>query len=161
MAGPRTKKNSTLWPAISGIGFWVVFGWVMISQSDKRAAIAEEARPKWEVIKAIPVTARCREEHTSVQSVYIGQVEWSVDSRTGRHRTFAVLLQDSDELKRWSERTIDQMTRGSGSAEPYSPPSMVVLFSDDHSLPRKGYSSSLRHDRPSYNVVCSTVQATE
>ena len=98
-----------MWSAISDIGFWVVFGWVMINQSAERAAIAEEAKPKWEVTKAIPVTARCREEHSSVQSVYIGKVEWSVNSRSGRHRTFAVLLQDSDELKRWSERTNDQM----------------------------------------------------
>ena len=150
-----------MWPAISGIGFWLVFDWVMINQFDERAAIAEEAKPKWEVTKAIPVTARCREEHTSVQSEYIGKVEWSVDSRSRRHRTFAVLLQDSDELKRWSERTNDQMIEGPGSAEPYSPPSMVVLYSVDHSLPRKGYSSSLKHDRLSHNVVCSTVQATE
>lgn len=155
------KKKSTLWPPISGLGFCVVLGWMAMSQSDERAAIAEEAKPKWELVQSIPVTARCSEEHISVQSVYIGQVEWSVEVKTGRHRTFAVLLQDGVELRRWSERAIDQMNNGSGSAEPYSPPSMVVLFSGDHSLPRKGYSSSLRHDRPSYNVVCSTVQATE
>ena len=155
------KKQPTLWPAIAGIGFWVVLGWMTVSQSAEQAAIAEEAKPKWELVKSIPLTARCSEEHVSVQSVYIGQVEWSVEVKTGRHRTFAVLLQDSDELRRWSERAIDQMNKGSGSAEPYLPPSMVVLFSDDHSLPRKGYSSSLRHDRPSNNVVCSTVQATE
>ena len=60
-----------------------------------------------------------------------------------------------------SERTIDQMSKGSGSAEPYSPPSMVVLFSDDHSLPSKGYSSSVRHDRLTFNVTCSSMQTSE
>src|SRR5262245_17403041 len=137
------------------------------ARMDDGEPICRASRPcrrsqaKWELVKSIPLTARCSEEHISVQSVYIGQVEWSVEVKTGRHRTFAVLLQDGVELRRWSERAIDQMNNGSGSAEPYSPPSMVVLFSGDHSLPRKGYSSSLRHDRPSCNVVCSTVQATE
>jgi hypothetical protein len=163
VAGPTRKKKSTLWPSILCLGLWGILGWAAIHQLEKTTALAlaEEARPKWQVIKTIPVIARCREQHSSVESVYVGQVEWSVESRTNRHRAFAVLLQNRDEEKRWSERTIDQMSKGSGSAEPYSPPSMVVLFSDDHSLPRKGYSSSLRHDRPSYNVVCSTVQATE
>jgi hypothetical protein len=63
--------------------------------------------------------------------------------------------------KRWSKRTIDQMAKGSGSAEPNSPPSMVVLFSDDHSLPTTGYSSSLRHDRPNSNVMCNAVRTSE
>jgi hypothetical protein len=163
VARPTSKKKSTLWPSILCLGLWGIFGWVEIRQPDKTTAlaVAEEARPKWQVIKAIPVIARCREQHISVESVYVGQVEWSVESRTNRHRAFAVLLQNRVEEKRWSERTIDQMSKGSGSAGPYSPPNMVVLFSDDHSLPRKGYSGSLRHDRPSYNVVCSTVQATE
>jgi hypothetical protein len=146
-----------------GLGLWGVFGWVEIHQSDKPTAlaVAEDAKPKWQVIRAIPVIARCREQHSSVESMYAGQVEWSVESKTNRHRAFAVLLQDREEQKLWSERTIDQIAKGSGSAEPYSPPSMVVLFSDDHSLPSTGYSRSLRHDRPTYNVMCSEVRTSE
>ena len=163
MAGPTRKKKSTLWPSILCLCLWGIFGWAEIHQPDKSTAlaVAEEAGPKWQVVNAIPVIARCREQHSSVESVYAGQVEWSVESRTNRHRAFAVLLQDRQEQKRWSERTIDQVSKGSGSAEPYSPPSMVVLFSDDHSLPSTGYSSSLRHDRPTYNVTCSTVRTSE
>jgi len=163
VARPTRKRKSTLWPSILCLGLWGIFGWVEIHQPDKTTAlaVAEEARPKWRVVKAIPVIARCREQHASVESVYVGQVEWSVESRTNRHRAFAVLLQDREEQKRWAEQTIDQMSKGSGSAEPYSPPSMVVLFSDDHSQPNTGYSSSVRHDRPTYNVTCSTVRTSE
>jgi len=163
VAGPTRKKKSTLWPSILCLGLWGILGWAEIHQPDKTTALAlaEEARPKWQVIKTIPVIARCREQHSSVESVYVGQVEWSVESKTNRHRAFAVLLQDREEQKRWSKRTIDQMAQGSGSAEPNSPPSMVVLFSDDHSLPTTGYSSSLRHDRPTSNVMCNAVRTNE
>ena len=163
MAGPGRKKKSTLWPSIFCLGLWGIFGWVEMHQSDKSSAlaVAEEARPRWQVVRAIPVIARCREQHSSVESLYAGQVEWSIESRTNRRRSFAILLQDREEQQRWSERTIDQMSKGSGSVEPYSPPSMVVLFSDDHSLPSTGYSSSVRHDRPTYNVICSAVRTSE
>ena len=140
-----------------GVGFWVIMNLYSAGKSNVGQA-REASSPQWTTVNRIAVVAVCGEEHARFQSTYAGEVEWMTEAGSAQQQSTALLQQDAREADKWLARDLDDLAKP-WAGKLYRPPSIVALFSDDHSLPSMGKSSD--DGRPGYRVACSSVRPTK
>lgn len=139
------------------IGFVVVVLAAIERCAETRQSVVAPPHSQFDAAKGIPVRAVCREDHSTIQGTYLGNVVWTTDARTGRREASAVLIMDSEELDKWLELNLKQLMQNP-TAKPYRPPTAVFLLADDHVVPSSGTSRPLEGNGPEYPVTCDVTR---